>query len=71
MTPQALPCGIRNFSFLAVAQDRSVVDARAWGEAVLGSQVCSHHLLRALHAPDDTDEPSSGPTRPRGRGGRR
>ena len=35
---------------LAVTKNRSVPDARAWVEAMLGFQVFSHHLLQALHA---------------------
>ncbi|HEX6197180.1 MAG TPA: DUF6448 family protein [Jiangellaceae bacterium] len=36
---------------LAVTKDRSVPDARAWVEAMLGFQVYSHHLLHAIRAP--------------------
>ena len=36
---------------LAASKDRSVADARAWAEAMLGFQVYSHHLLRAIEAP--------------------
>lgn len=36
---------------LAATKDRSVPDARAWVEAMLGFQVYCHHLLQALHAP--------------------
>ena len=35
---------------LATTKDRSVADARAWVEAMLGFQVYSHQLLHALHA---------------------
>lgn len=35
---------------LSAAKDRSVVDARAYVEAMLGFQVYSHHLLQALRA---------------------
>jgi hypothetical protein len=40
---------------LAAAKDRSVPDARAYVEAMLGFQVYSHHLLQALHAPAHGD----------------
>jgi hypothetical protein len=36
---------------LAAAKDRSVPDARAHVEAVLGFEVYSHHVLQALRAP--------------------
>ncbi len=36
---------------LAATRDRSVADARAWVEAMLGFEVYSHRLLTALHAP--------------------
>lgn len=36
---------------LGATKDRSVADARAWVEAMLGFEVFSHHLLQALHAP--------------------
>jgi hypothetical protein len=36
---------------LGATKDRSVADARAWVEAMLGFQVFSHHLLQALQAP--------------------
>ena len=35
---------------LATAKDRSVSDARAYVEAMLGFEVYSHHALQALHA---------------------
>jgi hypothetical protein len=35
---------------LATTRDRSVADARAWVEAMLGFQVYGHQLLKALHA---------------------
>lgn len=35
---------------LAATKDRSVSDARAYVEAMLGFEVYSHHLLQALHA---------------------
>ena len=35
---------------LAAAKERSVADARAWVEAMLGFQVYSHQLLKALQA---------------------
>lgn len=35
---------------LSAAKDRSVPDARAYVEAMLGFEVYSHHLLQALHA---------------------
>jgi hypothetical protein len=37
-------------SSLATNRDRSVPDARAWVEAMLGFQVYSHQLLAAMHA---------------------
>jgi hypothetical protein len=40
---------------LAGAKDRSLPDARAYVEAMLGFQVYSHHLLQALHAPAHGD----------------
>lgn len=36
---------------LAVTKDRSVADARAYVEAMLGFEVYSHHLFQALQAP--------------------
>lgn len=36
---------------LAATKDRSVPEARAWVEAMLGFQVYCHHLLQALRAP--------------------
>ena len=33
---------------LAAAKDRSVADARAWGEAMLGFEVYAHHTYTAL-----------------------
>ena len=40
------------YHFLVVAKrwDRSVADARAWVEAMLGFQVYSHQLLKVLQA---------------------
>lgn len=35
---------------LAATKDRSVPEARAWVEAMLGFQVYTHHLLQALRA---------------------
>lgn len=35
---------------LAATKDRSVPDARAWVEAMLGFEVYSHHVLQAVHA---------------------
>lgn len=40
---------------LAAVRDRSVPDARAHVEAMLGFQVYSHHLLEALQAPAHGD----------------
>ena len=40
---------------LASLKDRSVADARAYVEAMLGFEVYSHHLLEALHAPAHGD----------------
>lgn len=42
---------LETVSALAATKDRSVRDARAYVEAMLGFQVYSHHLLQALHAP--------------------
>lgn len=42
---------LEEINTLAVTKDRSVPDARAWVEAMLGFQVYSHHVLQALHAP--------------------
>ena len=36
---------------LAVTKDRSVADARAYVDAMLGFEVYSHHLFQALNAP--------------------
>lgn len=36
---------------LAVTKDRSIADARAYVEAMLGFEVYCHHLLQALQAP--------------------
>lgn len=38
-------------SRLAAVKDRSTADARAYVEAMLGFQVYSHHLLKAMEAP--------------------
>lgn len=40
---------------LAALKDRSVPDARAYVEAMLGFQVYSHHVLQTLHAPAHGD----------------
>jgi hypothetical protein len=40
---------------LSAAKDRSVSDARAYVEAMLGFEVYSHHVFQALHAPAHGD----------------
>lgn len=46
---------LQEVNTLAAAKDRSVPDARAYVEAMLGFEVYSHHLLQALHAPAHGD----------------
>ena len=47
---------LEEVSALAATKERSVRDARAWVEAMLGFQVYSHHLFQALHAPAHGDD---------------
>lgn len=42
---------------LAATKDHSVPEARSYVEAMLGFEVYSHHLLRALQAPDHEEPP--------------
>ena len=42
---------LEEINTLAATKDRSIPEARAWVEAMLGFQVYCHHLLQALRAP--------------------
>lgn len=42
---------LEQVSTLAAGKHRSVADARAYVEAMLGFEVYSHHLFEAMHAP--------------------
>lgn len=48
---------LEQVSILAATKDHSVPEARSYVEAMLGFEVYSHHLLRALQAPDHEEPP--------------
>ncbi|NKZ02810.1 hypothetical protein HGB48_03445 [Actinomadura latina] len=57
---QQLERRLAEVSRLASVKDRSIADARAYVEAMLGFQVYSHHLWKAMEAPAHSEHNGAG-----------